>query len=79
MCERGWLRQSGFTERAIYRLLQLRRTYAAEQAQREGLDTFRRLQFVRWLVRTGKLTEQISQALQEKYRHKEHEKGEAVR
>ncbi len=54
------LRQAGFAEREIYYLLLLRRWYAAEQAKLEQCATFRRLQFVRWLVRTGRLTEQIA-------------------
>jgi hypothetical protein len=55
-CKR--LRQAGIAERAISQLLQLRRKYDAEEAKFEELATFRRLQFVRWLVRTGRLTEQ---------------------
>jgi hypothetical protein len=38
--------------------LQLCTRDATEQAEREELALVRRLQFVRWLVRTGKLTEQ---------------------
>jgi hypothetical protein len=52
------LRQAGIAERAISQLLQLRRKYNAEEAKLEELAAFRRLQFVRWLVRTGRLTEQ---------------------
>ena len=58
-CER--LRQAGMAERAISQLLQLRRKYNAEEAKLEELAAFRRLQFVRWLVRTGRLTEQEAQ------------------
>ena len=54
------LRQAGFAEREIYYLFLLRRGYAAEQAKLEECAMFRRLQFVRWLVRTGRLTEQIA-------------------
>ena len=54
------LSQAGFAEREIYYLLLLRRGYAAERAQREECARFRRLQFVRWLVRTGRLTEKIA-------------------
>ena len=54
------LRQAGLAEREIYYLLLLRRWYAAEQAKLKQCATFRRLQFVRWLVRTGRLTEQIT-------------------
>ena len=56
---RNRLRQAGFAEIEIYQLLQLRRKYADQQAKREESATFRRLQFVRWLVRTGRLTEQV--------------------
>lgn len=35
---------------------------ATEQAEREEMALIRRLQFVRWLVRTGKLTEQVTEA-----------------
>jgi len=39
--------------------LQLCTMDATEQAEREEVALVRRLQFVRWLVRTGRLTEQI--------------------
>ena len=55
-CER--LRQAGIAEGGIAQLLRLRRMYHAEEAKLEELAAFRRLQFVRWLVRTGRLTEQ---------------------
>jgi hypothetical protein len=53
------LRQAGFAGREIYHLLQLRKAYAAQQAEREQSAMFRRLQFVRWLVRTGRLSEHV--------------------
>jgi uncharacterized protein Smg (DUF494 family) len=54
----GQLHQAGFSRTEIYYLLQLREKYVAEQAKREEVTIFRRLEFVRWLVRTGRLTEQ---------------------
>jgi hypothetical protein len=56
------LRQAGFGELAISRLRRLRRTYSAERDRCESLALYHRLQFVRWLVRTGKLTEQVTEA-----------------
>lgn len=56
------LRQAGFGELAISRLRRLRRMYLAERDRRESLALYHRLQFVRWLVRTGKLTEQVTEA-----------------
>jgi hypothetical protein len=52
------LHQAGFAGTEISWLLQLREKYVAEQAKREDFAILRRLEFVRWLVRTGRLTEQ---------------------
>jgi hypothetical protein len=52
------LYQAGFSGTEIYYLLQLREKYVAEQAKSEEVATLRRLEFVRWLLRTGRLTEQ---------------------
>lgn len=52
------LHQAGFAGTEIYWLLQLREKYVAEQARCEEFAILRRLEFVRWLVRTGRLTEQ---------------------
>ena len=52
------LHQAGFSRTEIYYLLHLREKYVTEQAKREEVDIFRRLEFVRWLLRTGRLTEQ---------------------
>ena len=52
------LHQAGFAEIEIYWLLQFREKHVAEQAKREEFAILRRLEFVRWLVRTGRLTEQ---------------------
>ncbi|HXZ03522.1 MAG TPA: hypothetical protein VEH81_01745 [Ktedonobacteraceae bacterium] len=52
------LRKAGFTEAQMNRLSKLRRNLAEEGKNQELID-FRRLQFVRWLVTKGKLTEQV--------------------
>ena len=52
------LYQAGFNRTEIYSLLQLREQYAAQQAKRQESVILRRLEFVRWLLRTGRLTEQ---------------------
>ena len=49
------LRRAGFTVPQINRIMQLRRDYRAS----EPLD-YAHLQFIRWLVRTGRLTDQIA-------------------
>ncbi len=53
----GWLYQAGFSRTEIYRLLRLCEQYAIEQANRQRSLILRRLEFVRWLVRTGRLSE----------------------
>jgi hypothetical protein len=53
------LRQAGFSEREIYLLECLRQQYARRINEQDDLATYRRLQFVRWLVTTGRLTEQV--------------------
>jgi hypothetical protein len=52
------LRQTGFTEREIDQLERLRQWYATNIDGLDDLATYRGLQFVRWLVTTGRLTEQ---------------------
>ena len=52
------LRKTGLTEAQMNRLSKLRRNLAEEGKYQELID-YRRLQFVRWLVTTGKLSEQI--------------------
>lgn len=54
------LRQTGFTEREIYLLEHLRQRYATNIVGWDDFATYRRLQFVRWLVTTGRLTEQMA-------------------
>jgi hypothetical protein len=56
------LRQAGFGAFEVRRLCLLRHRYAAERDERERLAEYRRLLFMRWLVATGKLTEQVTQA-----------------
>ena len=50
------LRQAGFTERVIIRLRQMRRSYAQDEMDQLPLDRCR-LEFVRWLVTTGRLSD----------------------
>ena len=54
---RDILRKAGLSEDEMKRLDTLRRVYAAEGKLQEGAD-YRRLQCVRWLVTTGRLTDQ---------------------
>ena len=56
---RDILRKAGFSEDEMKRLGNLRRIYAAEGKFQEFAD-YRRLQFVRWLVTTGRLTDQVA-------------------
>jgi hypothetical protein len=52
------LRAKGFTEQTIARLYQLRSRYGQNEMDQAPLDK-RRLEFARWLVATGRLTDQI--------------------
>ena len=52
------LRQGGFTENEIQRLSQLRRDRAELEDYLTSAE-YQRLVFVRWLVTTGKLSEQL--------------------
>ena len=52
------LRREGFPEPIIARLCQLRRAYGTNEMDQAALDT-RRLEFIRWLVKTGRLTDHI--------------------
>ncbi len=61
------LRQARLGEEEIARLWHLRSRYSAEGDQLESLASYRRLQFVRWLVRTGRLSEQtVREAAEER-------------
>jgi hypothetical protein len=53
------LYQAGFTASEIDRLEKLRQAYAENKYDHIS-EIYRRLEFVRWLVTTGKLTEQIA-------------------
>jgi len=52
------LRKAGFTAVEIERLIQLRRDYGTSPLDQPALD-YARLRFVRWLVTTGRLTDQL--------------------
>ncbi len=57
--DREMLRKGGFAEHEVLQLSKLRIHYN-EQAKRQTLADHRRLEFIRWLVSTGKLSEQIA-------------------
>jgi hypothetical protein len=57
--DREILRKSGFAEHEVLQLSKLRSSYA-EQAKRETQADNRRLEFIRWLVSRGKLSDQIA-------------------
>lgn len=59
MEDREILRKGGFAEGEVNRLTQLRREYN-EKARLQTLVDKRRMEFIRWLVRTGKLTDQVA-------------------
>jgi hypothetical protein len=53
------LRRAGFTTLEITRLYKFRRAYIANELDQAPAD-LARLQFVRWLVVNGKLTDQLA-------------------
>jgi hypothetical protein len=53
------LREAGFTVLETDRLIQLRQDYKAGEPDQAPLD-YARLRFARWLVTTGRLTDQIA-------------------
>ncbi len=57
--DREMLRKVGFAEVEMNRLAQLRREHT-ERLKSEAIISNRRLEFVRWLVSKGKLTDQIA-------------------
>ncbi len=57
--DREILRKVGFAEIEMIRLAQLRQDHN-ERERSEAIANNRRLEFVRWLVSKGKLTEQIA-------------------
>lgn len=58
--DREILRKGGFAEVEMNRLSRLRKEYA-ERAKLETLAERRRFEFIRWLVRIGKLTDQTTE------------------
>ena len=57
--DREMLRKVGFAEVEMNRLARLRRDYN-ERERLQAIAENRRLEFVRWLVIIGKLTDQIA-------------------
>ena len=57
--DREMLRKVGFAEVEMNRLATLRRDYN-ERERLQAIAEHRRLEFVRWLVAIGKLTDQIA-------------------
>jgi hypothetical protein len=57
--DREILRKGGFAENEVIQLSKLRTDYN-EREKRQALANHRRMEFVRWLVSTGKLTDQIA-------------------
>jgi hypothetical protein len=54
------LRRLGFSAQEIDRLNRLRSMYAKQSEMDQAALDLRRLEFVRWLVKTGKLTDQLA-------------------
>jgi hypothetical protein len=54
------LRRLGFSFQEIDRLSRLQRVYANKTEMDQADLDLRRLRFVRWLVETGKLTDQLA-------------------
>lgn len=57
--DREILRKGGFAEHEVIQLNQLRSDYV-EREKEQALVYHRRLEFIRWLVNQGKLTDQIA-------------------
>ena len=57
--DREMLRKVGFAEVEMNRLSRLRRDYN-ERERLQAIADHRRLEFIRWLVIVGKLTDQIA-------------------
>jgi hypothetical protein len=57
--EREMLRKSGFAEREVQNLSKLRQHYVEQAKLREVADR-RRLEFARWLVTNGRITDQVA-------------------
>ena len=54
------LHRSGFSTQEINLLCRLRRAYADKGEMDQAALDLRRLQFARWLVETGKLTDELT-------------------
>jgi hypothetical protein len=57
--ERDIMRKGSLSEGEMKRLSQLRRVHREKMKLKE-LEENRRLEFIRWLVNTGKLTDQVT-------------------
>jgi len=57
--DRELLRKNGFDEAEVNSLSRLRKDYN-EQERRETIAERRRFEFIRWLISTGKLTDQVA-------------------
>jgi hypothetical protein len=57
--DREMLRKVGFAENEMNQLSKLRMTHT-EQEKEQALISHRRLEFARWLVTQGKITDQIA-------------------
>jgi hypothetical protein len=57
--DREILRKGGFADGEVQRLSKLRQDYAEREKLQEAVDQ-RRLEFIRWLVTNGRLSEQIA-------------------
>lgn len=57
--DREILRKGGFAENEVVQLSKLRKAYS-EREKNQAQIVNRRLEFVRWLVSTGKLSDQIA-------------------
>lgn len=57
--DRDMLRRVGFAEAEVMRLSKLRREYT-EKEKVQAIAQRRRLEFARWLVASGKITDQLA-------------------
>lgn len=57
--ERDIMRKGSLSEGEMKRLSQLRRVHR-ERLKLKEVEEHRRLEFIRWLVNTGKLTDQVA-------------------
>jgi hypothetical protein len=57
--DRELLRKGGFAEHEVIQLSKLRKDYT-EHERKQAQASHRRLEFARWLVSNGKISEQIA-------------------